>query len=81
MLIELLLEGAMFLLLSFFQTLGITISFPMWFVHLVDLLRFPLSLFPADVWIFLLSYISLWSFIHLTWAIFEWIYKKIPGVS
>ena len=36
---------------------------------------------PIEAFSYLIFTITQWYIIHLTWAIIEWIYVKIPGVS
>lgn len=54
---------------------------PDWILYAMRLIRTGLGLFPSDVWLVCLSNGIIWLGIQFIWAIFEWVYKKIPGVS
>ena len=40
-----------------------------------------ISLFGVDVFGLVITNITLWSVINVGWAVIEWVYRKIPGVS
>ena len=40
-----------------------------------------LSIFPLDLFKFIFYNGMAWAGFHLMWSLFEWVYKKIPGVS
>ena len=61
--------------------LNSTIALPDWGVHSLNMLLKCFSFFPFDVWSILISNVLAWTGIHFVWAIVEWIYMKIPGVS
>lgn len=54
---------------------------PNWFNSTLYYLNISLMFFPLDVWLVTISNIFFWIIAQFTWAIIEWIYKKIPGVS
>ena len=54
---------------------------PNWYWSFQSLLQVGLKVFPPDVWVAVIGNIVFWMGIHLIWAVIEWIYKKIPGVS
>ena len=56
-------------------------TLPSWLSYTVDLLKYPLSIFPADVWVMVISNVSFWYLAQILWAIIEWIIKKIPGIN
>lgn len=56
-------------------------ALPDWALQAVKLLRTGLGLFPTDVWIVCIANGMFWLVLQFTWAIIEWLYKKIPGVS
>lgn len=62
---------------------GFDFAFPLpsWSVNSINMILKALSFFPFEVWSVLISNILFWILIHIGWAIIEWIYKKIPGVS
>jgi hypothetical protein len=37
--------------------------------------------FPMDLLVFIIANWLFWYSAHMAWAIIEWVYKKIPGVS
>lgn len=54
---------------------------PNWAVSALSLLTKGLAIFPADVWVVVIANGCFWLTIHLTWAVIEWCYKKIPGIK
>lgn len=50
-------------------------------VALPDIVRMGVCFFPTDVIALTVGMFSSWYVIQLGWAIIEWVYKKIPGVS
>ena len=47
----------------------------------LELLKYPLSIFPVDLWVVIISNVTFWYGAQILWAIVEWVYKKIPGVD
>ncbi len=56
-------------------------NLPNWLVTALKLIKTGLGIFPKDVWIIVISNGLFWLSIQFTWAIIEWLYKKIPGVD
>ena len=56
-------------------------TMPNWVGDTLSLLHKGLSVFPSDVWVAILSNITFWASVQFSWAIIEWVYKKIPGVD
>lgn len=56
-------------------------TIPDWGMAFLDLLLKALYVFPADVWIVFISNVLFWYGALFAWAIIEWTYKKIPGVT
>lgn len=54
---------------------------PNWYDDFLRVIKIGLAIFPLDVWIVVIGNLVVWMGIHLTGAVIEWIYKKIPGVS
>lgn len=54
---------------------------PDWSVSALKLLSTGLKIFPTDVWVAVIANGLFWVMLHFTWAVIEWIYKKIPGVD
>lgn len=48
---------------------------------IISLISKVFIIFPADLFAVCILHITFWMVAHMTWAIFEWVYKKIPGVS
>ena len=48
---------------------------------LLDLLGYGVYFFGATTFCMVVSNIAFWLTVDMVWAIVEWIYKKIPGVS
>lgn len=57
------------------------IVIPDWAVQCYDLIAKGLFFFPSDVFLVLIAHILFWINAQLAWAIFEWVYRKIPGVN
>lgn len=56
-------------------------ALPEGFVNFLNLIGYGLNFVPKDVWIAFIVSVTLWKFGLIAWAIIEWIYKKLPGVS
>lgn len=54
---------------------------PEWINACLELIGYGLAFFPIDIWVFMVGNFIFWQVAHMGWAIFEWIYKKIPGVD
>lgn len=48
---------------------------------LLDVLGYGVYFFGANTFCMVVSSIVFWLTVDLVWAIIEWIYKKIPGIS
>lgn len=66
-------------IVSLFPALG-TLS-DTGYTYTIDLLSTALYWFPIDLWIAILVNIVFWLTLQFGWAVIEWVYKKIPGVS
>lgn len=64
-----------------FVNLSPAVSLPDWGIHFTSLFLKCLAFFPFDIWSILISNILFWMGVHFVWAVIEWIYVKIPGVS
>lgn len=51
------------------------------FITSSELLRIGLFFLPDGFWSVFLSSVIFWLTANFGWAIIEWIYKKIPGIS
>jgi len=56
-------------------------SLPSWLSDSISVVSRGLIFFPVDVWKVLIGNILFWLYAQLVWAIIEWIYRKIPGIS
>lgn len=54
---------------------------PNYISYTLDLLKYPLSIFPVDLWVVIISNVTFWYVAQMTWAIIEWVYKKIPMIN
>lgn len=54
---------------------------PSYIGSMIDVLKVPMSIFPLDLWFLIISQLSFWYVLQLSWSIIEWLYKKIPGVD
>ena len=81
MIIELFLTTVVAVIQSFLSLLPDIPALPDWFGACCTLLRYGLFFFPADVWFALIGYLIFKTVLLNSWALIEWIYKKIPGVS
>lgn len=57
------------------------VGMPSWLDDTISLISKGLIFFPLDVWLILMGSIIFWLTAHMGWAIVEWCYKKLPGVS
>lgn len=81
MIVELLLTP-IFALFNFFAGMLPKVGdLPGWVQDLVTVVGYGLKLFPVDVWVFAIGSVVFWRFSLIAWALIEWVYKKIPGVS
>lgn len=64
-----------------FVNLSPAVALPDWGVHFTSLFLKCLAFFPFEIWSILISNILFWMGVHFVWAVIEWIYVKIPGVS
>ena len=46
-----------------------------------QIVKYGAYFFPLDVLNIVVTGFSLWYIVLLTWAVIEWIYRKIPGVN
>lgn len=82
MLIELLLSPIFAILEKGFEMIRLdAIQLPGWLGDFMDLIANAMMFFPIDVWVIIIANVVLWIGIQFAWAVFEWIYKKIPGVN
>lgn len=56
-------------------------SLPNWFYSFYDVVSNALAFFPKGVFIIIIGNVFFWLTAHMTWAIIEWIYKKVPGID
>lgn len=47
----------------------------------LDLLGFGIYVIGPGPFVLIIGSIITWFIIHISWAVIEWIYKKIPGIS
>ena len=57
------------------------LNLPGWLGDTLNLIADAMMFFPIDVWVIVIANVVLWLSLQFAWAIFEWIYKKIPGVN
>lgn len=81
MIVELLFAPIFILLDMIVAMIPIGATMPLWGLDTINLLSKGLMFFPRDVWAFVIGNIIFWLMAQLTWAIIEWVYKKIPGVD
>lgn len=56
-------------------------NIPNYVWYTIEILKYPLAIFPVDLWVLIISNICFWYTVQLSWSIIEWVYKKIPGVD
>lgn len=81
MIIELLFSPIFSLIEIIINLLPNNIVIPNFISDTLELLKIPLSIFPIDLWIVIITNVVLWYSAQLIWSIIEWVYKKIPGVN
>lgn len=57
------------------------ISIPTWMGDTLSLIAKGGQFFPIDVYVVVMTTIGIWIGIQFTWAIVEFVYKKIPGIN
>ena len=48
---------------------------------LIDMMAYAFHVFPFELFMIFIGNVLFWLNAQLMWAIVEWVYKKIPGVS
>ena len=83
MILEFVFDILLNLIKTFIDLLNLdpTFSLPDWGLHFLSLFAKGLSFFPFEIWSVLISNVMFWVGVHFVWAVIEWIYVKIPGVS
>lgn len=71
--------GLINLIISLFP--NTSVSLPNWSTSFMSFLGTGLSFFPPSVFNILITNVAFWLTVHMTWAIIEWSYKKIPGIN
>lgn len=56
-------------------------SFPSGFGAVTNIIGYGCAIIGTDFFLAILGNIIFWLTVQMTWAIIEWIYKKIPGVE
>ena len=57
------------------------LQLPGWLGDTLNLIADAMMFFPVDVWVVVIANGVIWITVQFGWAIFEWVYKKIPGVD
>ena len=81
MIIQALLSPVFAILKSLINFIPMGFDVPGWFTSFIAMVQKLLFFFPQDVFIVILAYGIFKSGALITWAIIEWVYKKIPGVD
>ena len=81
MIIELILTPLLVAIETLYNLIPDFPSIPVHLTQAFNILRKPLSIFPYSLWVAILFNILTWITIDFTWAIVEWVYKKIPGID
>jgi len=81
MILELICTPLFLLLRGLILLLPAAFTLPDWSVSFISLIQKALFFFPADVWFIVIGNIVFWLVAQFTWAIIEWVYKKIPGIN
>lgn len=82
MLIEMLLGPIFRILEKGFEMIRLdSIDLPGWLGDFMELVANAMMFFPIDVWVIVIANVVFWLTIQFTWAVIEWIYKKIPGIN
>lgn len=81
MIIELMCTPLFLLLNGIIQLFPQAFQIPNWLADVISLLIKAMQFFPGDVWAIAIGNIVFWILAQFTWAIIEWVYKKIPGIN
>lgn len=69
------------LILFFLNLLPNMLQLPSWLDTGLSVLTNGLCFFPNNVFTYIFINVSFWLGVHLLWAVIEWVYHKIPGIS
>ena len=78
MIVELICTPLFIMLRGLIFLLPTAFTIPDWTISFIALIQRALFFFPADVWYIVVGNIVFWLIAQMTWAIIEWVYKKIP---
>lgn len=67
-----------YLLINLFPVIE---SFPTSFGAVTNIIGYGCAIVGTDFFLAILGNVIFWLTVQLTWAIVEWIYKKVPGVN
>ena len=81
MIIELFSDLTFALLNMIINLLPTGYDLPGWLSATTGLIAKATFFFPADLWMVCIGNIVFCNLALITWAIIEWVYKKIPGVQ
>lgn len=81
MVLQLLLSPVFLIIAGVIGFLPMAVALPSWSIDFFKLIQTGLNFFPSDVFWVVIANIAFWLYLQMTWAIVEWIYKKIPGIS
>ena len=70
--------GLITLLINLFPVIE---SFPTTFGAVTNIIGYGCAIIGTDFFLSILGNIIFWLSVQLSWALIEWIYKKIPGLN
>ena len=81
MLVELMMAPLLGLIDFILSLLPVLTTVPKGFNAILNIVGYGCSFIGTDYFLALIGNIVFWLNVHLTWAIIEWGYKKIPGIK
>lgn len=81
MLIQLMMAPLLGLINFIISLLPVLSTVPRGFGALLNIIGYGCGIIGTDFFFAVIGNIVFWLNVHLTWALIEWVYKKIPGIK
>lgn len=81
MLIQMMMVPMWFLINSLIGMIPVIESIPSGYGAVTNIIGYGCAIVGTDFFLAILGNIIFWLVLQLSWALIEWIYKKVPGVN
>ena len=81
MLVQLMMTPLLFLINFIISLMPVLSSVPSGFGAILDVVGYGCKIIGSDYFFGFIGNIIFWLNVHLTWALIEWVYRKIPGIK